>query len=144
MKRISWDSYYIRMAKLVAKRSACLSRQVGCVLVDSQHRVLSTGYNGPPRGVDHCKVCTRKNDKGTGRSLYDCHSVHAEMNAIMQCRDVDRVHMAYVSVSPCLVCARLLFNAGCKVIVFAEPYDGIEEVANFFEVDGRLMYQVKR
>jgi dCMP deaminase len=145
--RITWDQYYMGMAQLAAKRSACLSRKVGCVLVDNQNRVVSTGYCGPPKGYPHCVICARiKGDtrlEAPGESLYQCHTVHAEMNALLQCKDTDRIHRCYTTTSPCLVCARLLYNTACKEIIFIDPYPGLNLVVEFWHTKlGNTIIQV--
>lgn len=117
--RIEEQEYFMSIAKTVATRSACVSRQVGCVLVDKYKHILATGYNGPPSGVEHCRQCHRKE---SGRDLYDCSAVHAEMNALLQCPDVNKIVTAYVTINPCMICARLLANTSCQTVVFDEVY----------------------
>lgn len=132
--------YFTDMVRLVASRSTCVRRSVGCVLVDSKNRVLATGYNGVASGDDHCndivtsvdgqvldprvvfpKACKGANAK-SGQNLDQCRAVHAEQNAILQCNDVDRVHRAYVSTFPCPSCTKLLMNTGCREIVYLDAY----------------------
>jgi dCMP deaminase len=120
-KRISHDEYFLRLAHTVALRSPCIERQVGCVLVDDRNHILSTGYNGPPSKVEHCQYCRRK-DSEAGRDLYLCQSVHAEMNALLQCPDVNKIEIAYVTVNPCQICLRLLANTSTKIITFNKIY----------------------
>jgi len=117
--RISNARYMMNIAHAVAVRSACLNRQVGCVLVDKHRHVLSTGYNGVPSGIDHCAMCHRKE---SGRDLYACSAVHAEMNAMLQCRNTQKIVIAYITISPCMICARLLANTSCQTVVFDEFY----------------------
>lgn len=117
------------IAQAVAKRSPCLSRQVGCILLDKHKHILSTGYNGPARGVEHCKVCKRSTP---GRDLYSCPAVHAEQNALLQCPDVDKIVSAYITISPCEMCSRFLANTSCEEIIFAEKYT--EESYENFEI----------
>lgn len=118
--RLDEQTYFINIAKTVAMRSACLSRQVGCVLVDKHKHILATGYNGPPSGVEHCRQCHRKE---SGRDLYDCSAVHAEMNALLQCPNVNEIVTTYVTINPCMICARLLANTACQTVVFDEVYN---------------------
>lgn len=123
------DTYYLKMAYVVALRGTCARRQVGCVLVDERGHVLSTGYNGRPRGWAHCRSsdgifampCAGA-DAPSGEQLDSCEAIHAEQNALLQCPDVDRVHTCYTTTSPCVTCAKLLLNTGCRRIVFAERY----------------------
>lgn len=121
--RPTQDEYFIQMAKLVATRSNCYKRQVGCVAVDKNNNILSTGYNGVPRGFPHCKEgeCPRDNP---GEDLHLCLATHAEMNAILQCPDVMKIAKIYVTDSPCLTCTVVLLNTGCQEIIFAQPYPG--------------------
>lgn len=117
--RPSADTYFLRMAKLVATRSTCLSRQVGCVIVDNRRHVVATGYNGPPAGFDHCTQCNRTS---SGCGLDDCYAIHAEMNALLQCPDVYSISTIYCTDSPCIHCLKLLANTSCTRIVFLQEY----------------------
>ena len=133
MSRPDKDTYFLDMAKLAATRSTCLRRAVGCILVDTKGRVLSIGYNGVSAGVPHCNqhdmfdplgypnACSSAFAK-SGEGLDACMAVHAEMNAILQCRDPDAVRTAYVTASPCIQCTKMLLNTGCKRVVFGEEY----------------------
>ncbi len=80
--RISKDECFMGIAKLLARRSTCLTRQVGCVLLDKEGHILSTGYNGIPAGVDHCttKLCPRIGTQGKNLDL--CTAIHSETNAV--------------------------------------------------------------
>lgn len=125
--RPSIDEYFAEMTRLAARRSTCVRRSVGCVLVDANHHVLATGYNGVPRGVPHCidQRCPGASQvSGTGLTL--CQAVHAEANALLQCSDVQKIHTAYVTASPCITCMRMLANTGVKRIVFLEEYPHAE------------------
>lgn len=113
------DEYFVRMAKLVATRSTCLRRRVGCVLVSECGHVLATGYNGATAGVSHCKECVRT---VSGESLDKCVATHAEQNALLQCPDTQKISACYVTTSPCFTCTKLLMNTSCKRIVFVEEY----------------------
>ena len=125
MKRPSHDEYFMNMAKLAATRGNCYRRQVGCVLVDASNHILATGYNGIPRGYEHCEIgkCPRENME-PGSNLHICLAVHAEINALMQCRDVDKIDRVYVTHSPCLNCTVVLLNTWANGIIFAENYPG--------------------
>ena len=117
------------MAKIAAMRSSCISRQVGCVLVDEHHHVLSTGYNGSAVGVPNCcdTYCSRANVE-SGESLEMCEAVHAEQNALLQCPDTNKIFACYVTASPCYHCAKLLMNTSCQQIFFAEEYPNFESI----------------
>jgi dCMP deaminase len=125
-RRPSVNAYFTAMAKLVATRSTCARRAVGCVLVDSRNRVLATGYNGVASGLPHCNegsLCAGATAE-SGTRLDECQAIHAEQNALVQCRDTDAIDVCFVTVSPCMSCLKLLLNTGCRRIVFAEEYAG--------------------
>lgn len=114
----------MEVAYVTSKRSTCVRRHVGCVLLDSHGRVLSTGYNGVAAGMPHCNeghTC----DGGTspsGTNLDACEAVHAEQNALLQCKDVNAIDTCYCTASPCMTCVKLLLNTSCKRIVFIDEY----------------------
>lgn len=126
-QRPSWDEYFMEIAYLVAKRSTCLRRQIGAVLVRNKH-ILSTGYNGAPSGVPHCLDvgCTReKLGIPSGQQQENCRGIHAEQNAIIQAA----LHgvstegaTLYCTNQPCNLCAKMLINAGIKRIVYEGEY----------------------
>ena len=133
MRQGTRHEYFMGITNAVAQYSACLSRRVGCVLVDSNKHILSTGYNGVVRGIPHCTKCERTRP---GRDLYACNAVHAEQNALLQCPDLNKIVTRYVSVNPCNICMRLLANTSCQTIVFNEPYtDG--SLKQFIDFWGR-------
>ncbi|WII08608.1 dCMP deaminase family protein [Methanomassiliicoccales archaeon LGM-DZ1] len=127
MDRPSPDRYFMDMAKLVATRSTCLRRHVGAVIVKDKH-VLSTGYNGAPRGARHCEEtgCLRielKVPSGTRHEL--CRGVHAEQNAVAQAAYFGtsvKGATIYTTTFPCSLCAKILVNAGISEIVYDEGY----------------------
>lgn len=122
--RPSKEEYFIQMAALVAERSTCARRSVGCVLVDTRGHVLSTGYNGRPAGWAHCNEghpCVGA-DAPSGTGLGNCEAIHAEQNALLQCPDVHKIADCYVTTSPCIHCVKLLLNTSCRRILFAEDY----------------------
>lgn len=118
------DEYFIEMAKLVATRSTCLRRHVGCVLVDVDNHVMATGYNGVPSGFDHCNAgseCPGAH-AASGTQLDGCFAVHAEQNALLQCKDTMRIKAAYVTATPCISCMKMLLNTSCQTIWSLEAY----------------------
>lgn len=126
--RPSWEEYFIEMAKLVATRSNCVSRKVGAVItVDNQ--VVSTGYNGAPKGLYHCidkGGCLRKlNNIASGTRQEVCRAVHAEQNAIISAA-VKGVSIKggtiYLNTYPCSICTRMLINSEIKKIVYDSEY----------------------
>ena len=123
MARPDLDTYFLKMARVVATRATCVRRQVGCVLVDARGRTLSTGYNGPPSGEPHCTEhpCLGAGaPRGEGLDL--CAAVHAEANALLTCYDIWAIKVCYVTHSPCLGCVKLLRNTSCQRVVFREEY----------------------
>lgn len=126
--RPSWEEYFIEMAKLVSTRSNCVSRKVGAVItVDNQ--VVSTGYNGAPKGLYHCVDnggCLRKlNNIASGTRQEVCRAVHAEQNAIISAA-VKGVSIKggtiYLNTYPCSICTRMLINSEIKKIVYDSEY----------------------
>ncbi len=127
MERLSWDDYFMEITRLVAKRSTCLRRQVGAVIVRDK-RILATGYNGAPRGLPHCSEtgCLReKMGVPSGQKQELCRGLHAEQNAIIQAAlfGVSIADSQIYSVThPCVVCAKMIINAGIKRVVFEDSY----------------------
>lgn len=138
--RPSRDEYFMDMARLAARRSTCLRRTVGCILVDARGHVLATGYNGVPAGWAHCNdekvrnfshvgdtfhpnACPAANAP-SGTNLSGCRALHAEWNALLQCSDVHAIETAYCTTEPCVTCTKLFLNTSCQRIVAAEPYHG--------------------
>ncbi len=129
MHRPPWDDYFMALAELVAQRSTCLRRMVGCVLV-KERRVLSTGYNGAPTGLPHCsEVGCMRDEIPPGERHELCRGLHAEQNAIIQAATFGvsiRGSTLYSTHQPCSVCAKMIVNAGIEKIVNKEGYpDGL-------------------
>ena len=125
--RPDWDSYFMEMAQVASKRSTCLRRSVGAVIVKDK-RLLATGYNGTPRGMAHCEEvgCLRtKLNVPSGKMHELCRGIHAEQNAVIQAAvygvSVDGATV-YCTHQPCVVCTKILINAGIRRIVYANPY----------------------
>ena len=120
--RLDVDSYFLQMAQLVAKRSTCRRRSAGCVLVDSNNHVVATGYNGVPTHFTHCldTPCLGASSP-SGTDLESCFAVHAEQNALLQLRSNDFL-TAYLTVSPCITCAKMIANSKIIRIVAQESY----------------------
>jgi dCMP deaminase len=117
----------MKMAYLAASRSTCLRRKVGAVLVKDKH-VLSTGYNGPPKGLKHCDEtgCLRiQLHIPSGERHEICRGLHAEQNAIIQAAVFGvsiKDSIIYVTNTPCVVCAKMLINAGVQEIIYDGDY----------------------
>ena len=125
--RPSWDKYFIAIASMVRTRSTCLRRQVGAIIVKDK-RILTTGYNGAPKGMKHCSEigCIReKTDVPPGERHELCRGIHAEQNAIVQAAAFGvsiRGSTLYCTHFPCVLCAKMLINAGVEKLVVEEAY----------------------
>ena len=125
--RPTWDEYFLDIANLVSKRSTCLRRRVGAVLVRDK-RILATGYNGAPSRIAHCSVtgCLReKLNIPSGERHELCRGLHGEQNAFLQAA----LHgtslkgaSLYCTTQPCIICAKMIINAGIKEIVIKRGY----------------------
>ena len=127
MQRPSWDKYFIEITRLVATRSTCLRRGVGALLVKDRN-ILATGYNGAPSGISHCSKtgCLRERlNVPSGERHELCRGLHAEQNAIIQAArhgvNIDGATL-YCTTMPCVICTKMLINAGIKRVVFDDGY----------------------
>lgn len=127
MQRPSWDQYFMDITRLVATRSTCLRRQVGAILVKDRN-ILATGYNGVPSGISHCDTvgCLRERlNVPSGERHELCRGLHAEQNAIIQAArhgvNIDGSTL-YCTTMPCIICTKMLINAGITNVVYAEGY----------------------
>ena len=127
MPRPSWDQYFMDITRLVATRSTCMRRQVGAILVKDRN-ILATGYNGVPSGISHCDAtgCLREQlhiPSGERHEL--CRGLHAEQNAIVQAArhgiNIDGATL-YCTTMPCIICTKMIINAGIRAIVYGEGY----------------------
>ncbi len=121
--RPSFEEYFMGLARQAAIRSNCIRAQVGAVVVDSNNKIKSTGYNGTPCGVESCMergTCYRQDNNIPSGTMYEtCRSIHAEMNAIIQageglCRDGSIYVYGHNQV--CIMCKRFIIQAGIKNI----------------------------
>lgn len=136
------DHYMMELAKVAATRTTCIRRGVGCVLADAKGHVLSIAYNGVASGMSHCNEAQGGQWMvgPTGEDFVEhfpnaclghtlppgqdsCEAVHAEQNALLQCRDPQTIKTAYVTFSPCKPCLKLLLNTSCRRIVFLEELE---------------------
>lgn len=126
--RPDWDEYFMQIAQLVSTRSTCVRRQIGAVIVSLDNRILTTGYNGAPKGHKHClDVGCLRNElnipSGTKQEI--CRAVHAEQNAITQasfhgisiCGSI-----MFTTTFPCSICAKMIINAGVAVVKYKSEY----------------------
>lgn len=148
IKRPDWDEYFLDIAKLVARRSTCLRRQVGALIVKNR-RILTTGYNGTPTGITHCEVtgCLReKLGVPSGQRHEICRGLHAEQNSIIQAAlygvNIEGGTL-YCTNQPCSICAKMLINAGIKEIVMESGYPD-KMARDFFDEAGILVRTLKR
>jgi dCMP deaminase len=130
--RPSFDEYFMKIAGVVSERSTCCRKKVGAVIVREKH-IVATGYNGSPKGLPHCTEigCQVENN-------HCVRTTHAEQNAVIQCA----LHgvssngaTLYSTASPCLICAKILVNAGIKRVVFREHY-GEQAAIDLFQAAG--------
>ena len=147
MQRITKDEYYLKIAKAVSSRSTCLKRQYGCVIVNNDE-IIATGYNGSPRGEVNCcdlGICKRMDEPNNSGKYDECHSVHAEQNALISASRKDMIggsiylygqetrkesltassnftieQALEIEAIPCPICRRMLKNAGIKYFYNSE------------------------
>ncbi len=127
-KRPSWDEYFISITREVSTRSTCLRRKVGAIIVKDK-RILTTGYNGAPKGVRNCLEigsCLREElGVPSGQRHEICRGLHAEQNAIIQAayHGVQiKDSVIYSTTQPCVLCAKMIINSGIKAIYYTESY----------------------
>ena len=126
-QRPDWDTYFMDNAHVVGTRGNCSRRRVAAVVVKDR-RIISTGYNGTPRGVKNCMDggCARcASNAPSGSGLGECICSHAEENAITQAAYhgiSTKVATIYVTLSPCLTCSKMIINAGIREVVYDEEY----------------------
>jgi dCMP deaminase len=150
-KRPSWDEYFIEIAKVVGSRSTCLRRRYGAVIV-KDYVIISTGYNGAPRGSVNCVdrgICRRKELNVPAGERYElCEAVHAEQNAIINGAP-DRMKDATIYIAgfeednspaegkPCLLCRRMIRNAQIQQVVYLKKDGSIMKVDDVRDLDAR-------
>ncbi len=156
MTRPGHDEWGLRLAEVYAQRATCLRRSVGCVLMNVRHQDIGAGYNGRAAGLPHCNHVEMKGHNyeqvgqdpavqrpkhmvpfypnacsgarsASGTNLDGCEAIHAEQNALLKCRDVYQIKTAYITVSPCVTCVKLLLNTSCRRIVFRATYTHDQE-----------------
>ncbi len=144
--RPNWDEYFMQIAQNVALRSNCMKRKVGAVVV-MDRRIVTTGYNGTPRGVTNCNEggCPRCNSLAdSGTRLDECLCSHAEENAIVQAAyhgiGVNGGTL-YSTCSPCLICTKIIINAGISRVVFNRSYGLSETATSLLAAAGVELYR---
>lgn len=148
-QRPDWDEYFMDIARVVSSRGNCSRRKVAAVIV-SDRRVISTGYNGTPRGIENCFEggCPRcASSSPSGENLGECICAHAEENAIVQAAYhgiAVRESTLYCLLSPCLMCTKMIINSGIKEVVFETEYHFTEQARDLCASAGVLCRQLKR
>ncbi|EGS31206.1 putative ComE operon protein 2 [Peptoniphilus sp. oral taxon 375 str. F0436] len=138
--RKSWNEYFMEITEMVASRSTCDRAFVGCVLVNKDHRIVSTGYNGSVAGNPHCSE--------VGHTMRDGHciaTIHAEMNALLYCAKEGipvKGCTAYVTHFPCLNCSKALIQAGIEKIYYKNAYRVDDYALDLFEKNGIHLEQI--
>lgn len=148
LRRPAWDEYFLEVAELVSKRATCLRRRVGAILV-KEKRILATGYNGAPSGLKDCLEigsCLReKLGIPSGERHELCRGLHAEQNVLIQAalHGISTKGSAlYVTNQPCIICAKMLINAGIKEIVITNGYP--DRLAREFLREARIKIRKAR
>lgn len=140
-KRLTWEQYFMNIATLVAERSTCDRAYVGCVLVNKDNRIISTGYNGSISGNLQCDE--------VGHKMRDGHciaTIHAEMNALLYCAKEGisvKNSICYVTHFPCLNCTKSLIQAGISKIYYKEAYRTDEYAIELLEKNNIEYIQIK-
>lgn len=128
MSRPSWSEYFMSITKMVARRSTCMRRKVGAILVKDK-RILATGYNGAPARLRHCEDvgCLREDSSIPSGERHElCRGLHAEQNAIIQAA-YHGIPISgstlYCTNKPCVICSKMIINAGIRKIIYEEGYN---------------------
>lgn len=145
--RPTWDTYFMQLSDLAAKRSNCMKRRVGCILT-KDCRVIATGYNGTPRGLRNCNEggCERCNGGAPcGTGLDRCLCMHAEENALLEAGRGSVVYdngvVLYCNTCPCLGCAIKIIQQGVKEVVYSRSYGMDQMTAKVFKEAGVKLRQ---
>ncbi|MBI5035764.1 AAA family ATPase [Candidatus Micrarchaeota archaeon] len=145
--RPTWDEYFMNIARIVSSRSNCIKRNCAAVIVRDK-RIVSTGYNGTPRGTKNCNEggCPRCNSFAkSGSSLEECFCSHAEENAIVQASYHGisiKDGILYTTFSPCLLCAKMIINAGIKEVVYSFEYSVSESATKLLKEAGVALRKI--
>ena len=146
--RLEWDSYFMRIAQLVAERSTCSRARIGAVVV-KERNIIATGYNGSPSGMPHCLdagCLIYRTITPDGTVEENCfRTIHAEVNAIAQAArngtSIDGASI-YITASPCIHCLKVIVNVGMKTIYYAKPYK-IHTIQEMLDSSGTELIQVE-
>lgn len=146
--RPDWDDYFMNIAGEVARRSNCLTRQVAAIVVRDR-RIISTGYNGTPRNTKNCFEggclrCAARTESTAGTKLEECTCSHGEENAIVQAAYHGislKDSVLYSTFSPCLLCAKMIINAGIKEVIYTADYPLVTIASALMREAGVLLRQ---
>jgi dCMP deaminase len=147
-ERPSWDEYFMKIAQVASMRSNCIKRKVGAVIVRDR-RIISTGYNGTPRGTKNCNEggCPRCNSfASSGTKLDECLCSHAEENSITQAAyhgTSVKEGTLYTTFAPCLMCTKMIINSGIVEVVFSLDYPLNDTSFNLFKQAGVRIRQYR-
>ncbi|OWZ67936.1 hypothetical protein AYX14_03324 [Cryptococcus neoformans] len=144
--RPGWDTYFMTLASLASERSNCMKRRVGALLVRSK-RILSTGYNGTPRGTRNCNQggCSRCNGSARGgEALNECLCLHAEENALLEAgrERIGDDSVIYCNTCPCLRCSVKIVQCGVREVVYNQSYSMDEASARVLKEGGVILRQL--
>ena len=146
--RPNWDDYFMGIAKMVAMRSNCVKRKVAAIIV-KEKRIVSTGYNGTPRGTRNCNEggCPRCNSfSDSGKNLEECYCSHGEENAIVQAAYHGisiKGSVLYTTFSPCLLCTKMIINSGIEEVVYNVDYPMSDRALKLLREAGIIVRQHK-
>ena len=146
--RPTWDEYFMSIARVVAMRSNCMKRKVAAIIVKDM-RVVSTGYNGTPRGAKNCNEggCPRCNGMAaSGTALDECLCCHGEENAITQAAyhgTSVKGATLYSTFAPCLLCTKMIINSGIAEVVYNQDYPLNDTALSLLKECGVLLRQHK-
>ena len=156
-ERITWDDFFMEIALTASKRTACIFHKVASVFVDSNHKILSFGYNGPSMGDRHCNEvgCAKVHGDPIDGEIKRCRGVHSEVNGMINSGDASRLKGStlYITTFPCYDCMKALNNVGVKRIVYYKDYlrildgsDGTKKVAEMeaWELAGRRNIKLEK
>lgn len=145
LQRPSWDQYFIDIARLVSKRSTCLRRKVGAIIVKDR-RILATGYNGTPSKIKHCSEtsCIREKLRIPSGERHElCRGLHAEQNVLLQAALYGisvKNSVLYCTNQPCVICAKMLINAGIDEVVISDGYP--DKMARDFLKEAKIKIRI--
>lgn len=143
--RPNWTEYFVVLAHQISSRATCPVRKVGAVFVNPQtHNILTVGYNGSPRGLSHCGDACKKRRQGEGSD--QCKAIHAEANAIYNAAFNGtnlNGSVAYLTLNPCLGCARAMIQVGVKEVCFGQYHPSYGDALDLLDEAGVSYYSLE-